>query len=91
MPGLPETEETSKRSWRIPGDFRRFGAWLDAQGDIPRAEWLTLFRDTFRFTGNEITGEFLMSTGYLPGAHPPACPLDSQIEQLRHRLTDPKG
>ena len=38
-----------------------------------RAQWVKLFRKTFKFTGGEIVGEFLMSTGYLPGAHHEAC------------------
>jgi DNA-3-methyladenine glycosylase I len=34
-----------------------------------------LFKKTFVFTGGEIVNEFLMSTGYLPGAHDPTCPV----------------
>jgi DNA-3-methyladenine glycosylase I len=34
-----------------------------------------LFKKTFVFTGGEITGEFLLSTGYLPGAHVLTCPI----------------
>ena len=30
---------------------------------------MKLFKKTFKFTGGEIVGEFLMSIGYLPGAH----------------------
>ena len=52
-----------------------FGAWLDAHHPMRKAEWVKLFRKTFRFTGGEITGEFLMSTGYLPGTHRPDCPV----------------
>ncbi|TVR31781.1 MAG: hypothetical protein EA404_09635 [Spirochaetaceae bacterium] len=33
--------------------------------------------------GGEITGEFLMSIGYLPGAHAKECPIHAEI--LRHR------
>ncbi len=36
---------------------------------------MKLFKKTFRFTGGEIVGEFLMSIGYLPGAHVPNCPV----------------
>jgi DNA-3-methyladenine glycosylase I len=50
-----------------------FADWLDAHHPRPKAEWVKLFKKTFRFTGGEITGEFLMSTGYLPGAHVPEC------------------
>ena len=41
----------------------------------PRPEWVKLFKQTFRFTGGEIVGEFLMSTGWLPGAHRESCPV----------------
>jgi len=59
-----------------------FAAWL-AQGH-PRceAEWTKLFRRTFRFTGPEIVREFLLSLGYLPGAHRDDCPVQSRIIAL---------
>jgi DNA-3-methyladenine glycosylase I len=41
-----------------------------------------LFKNTFRFTGGEIVGEFLMSIGYLPGAHRPDCPVQKRILKL---------
>jgi DNA-3-methyladenine glycosylase I len=64
-----------------------FAAWLDAHaqhGDALRtkAEWVKLFKKTFRFTGGEIVGEFLMSLGYLPGAHRPDCPAYARIAKL---------
>ena len=52
-----------------------FAAWLDAHHPRSKAEWVQLFKRTFRFTGGEIVGEFLMSIGYLPGAHVPSCPV----------------
>ncbi len=51
-----------------------FLAWLGAHHPLAKPEWVKLFKRTFRFTGGEITGEFLMSLGYLPGAHRPDCP-----------------
>ena len=51
-----------------------FKAWLDAHHPLRKDGWVKLFKKTFRFTGGEITGEFLMSTGYLPGTHRPDCP-----------------
>ena len=51
-----------------------FAVWLDAHHPLPKADWVKLFKKTFRFTGGEITGEFLMSLGYLPGAHRQDCP-----------------
>jgi DNA-3-methyladenine glycosylase I len=41
-----------------------------------------LFEKNFKFTGGEIVYEFLVSTGYLPGAHSPQCPVYGRIKQL---------
>lgn len=51
-----------------------FHAWIAAHHPLSKAEWVKLFGKTFRFTGGEIVGEFLMSIGYLPGAHRADCP-----------------
>lgn len=60
-----------------------FAGWLDAHHPRSKAEWVKLFKRTFRFTGGEIVGEFLMSTGYLPGAHAPGCPVYHRLTRLR--------
>lgn len=60
-----------------------FASWLDAQHPLPKDDWVKLFKKTFRFTGDEITGEFLMSTGYLPGAHEERCPVFREILALK--------
>ncbi|MEO3431770.1 DNA-3-methyladenine glycosylase I [Inquilinus sp. CAU 1745] len=59
-----------------------FAQWLDAHHPLEKAEWVRLFRKTFRFTGGEIVGEFLMSLGYLPGAHVQDCPAHERIARL---------
>jgi DNA-3-methyladenine glycosylase I len=59
-----------------------FAGWLDAHHPQPLDGWLRLFRTTFRFTGGQIVGEFLMSLGYLPGAHEPDCPAYRRIAAL---------
>ncbi len=56
-----------------------FSAWLDAQHPLGKAEWVKLFKKTFKFTGGEITGEFLMSLGYLPGAHWEGCAVGKKL------------
>ncbi|GKW48677.1 DNA-3-methyladenine glycosylase I [Halomonas sp. NCCP-2165] len=56
-----------------------FHAWLEAHHPLSHADWVKLFRRTFRFTGPEIVGEFLMSSGYLPGAHRDDCPVQARI------------
>ena len=52
-----------------------FHAWLAAHHPQPKLEWVKLFKQTFRFTGGEIVGEFLLSTGWIPGAHQESCPV----------------
>jgi DNA-3-methyladenine glycosylase I len=59
-----------------------FAEWLDAHHPRDKAGWVRLFRQTFRFTGGEIVGEFLMSLGWLPGAHTPDCPIAPRITLL---------
>lgn len=60
-----------------------FAQWLDAHHPRGKAEWVKLFRRTFRFTGGEITNEFLMGVGYLPGAHDPDCPHYQRIAAMQ--------
>ena len=50
-----------------------FSAWITAHHPMEKDEWVKLFKKTFKFMGGEIVGEFLMSTGYLPGAHHEGC------------------
>jgi DNA-3-methyladenine glycosylase I len=52
-----------------------FAGWLAAHHPRSKEEWVKLFKQTFRFTGGEIVSEFLMSIGYLPGAHTSSCPV----------------
>ena len=59
--------------------YGSFHAWLQAHHPRPLDEWTRLFRLTFRFTGGLIVNEFLMSLGYLPGAHTPDCPVYATI------------
>jgi DNA-3-methyladenine glycosylase I len=62
-----------------------FAGWLDAHHPRSKPEWVNLFKRTFRFTGGEIVGEFLMSIGYLPGAHVPGCPVYRKVLALGPR------
>ena len=56
-------------------EYGSFKGWLDANRHLSKEEWIKLFKRNFVFTGGEIVNEFLMSTGYLPGAHTPDCPI----------------
>ena len=60
-----------------------FAAWLDANHPLELAAWVKLFRGRFRFTGPEVVREFLLSTGYLPGAHAEDCPVFARIAAAR--------
>jgi DNA-3-methyladenine glycosylase I len=64
-------------------EFGSFKGWLDAHHPLTKDEWTKLFKKTFVFTGGEIVNEFLMSTGYLPGAHTPDCPIYKRVASLR--------
>ena len=44
-----------------------------------RSYCVQVLKKTFVFTGGEIVNEFLMSTGYLPGAHTPDCPAYKKV------------
>ena len=63
----------------IQKEHGSFKNWLDKHHPKTKDEWVKVFKTTFRFTGGEIVNEFLMSTGYLPGAHIESCPIYKKI------------
>ena len=65
----------------VQENFGSFKQWLDFNHPMSKAEWVKLFKKTFKFTGGEITNEFLMSIGYLDGAHSPSCPIFKKINK----------
>ena len=73
------TIENARRILAIRGSHRSFARWLDAHHPLTKEEWVKLFKKNFLFTGGEITGEFLISTGYLPGAHVVDCPIYARV------------
>ena len=62
-------------------EFGSFKNWLDKKHPLSREEWTKLFRKTFKFVGGEIVNEFLMSSGYLPGAHLESCPVFDKVKK----------
>lgn len=72
----------------IQEEYGSFKAWLDTNHPKTKEEWVKLFRQTFRFTGGEIVNEFLMSTGYLPGAHTANCPVYKKVLRLRPKWNE---
>ena len=71
--------ENARRLQALRAEHGSFAAWLDAHHPRPRAEWQALFKRTFVFTGGEIVNEFLVSTGWLPGAHRESCPAYARV------------
>ncbi len=71
--------ENARRIIAIRESHRSFARWLDTHHPMTKDEWVKLFKKTFKFTGGEITGEFLLSTGYLPGAHDATCPIYPKV------------
>lgn len=68
---------------RIQEELGSFKAWLDLHSQNTKEEWIKLFKKTFKFTGGEIVNEFLMSTGYLDGAHDLDCPINLKLQKLK--------
>jgi len=75
--------ENARRIQALRAEYGSFKGWLDAHHPRDKAAWTKLFKKTFLFTGGEIVNEFLMSTGYLPGAHTPDCPIYERVLALR--------
>jgi DNA-3-methyladenine glycosylase I len=74
--------DNARRIQQLRASHGSFAAWLDAHHPRSREEWVKLFKKSFRFTGGEIVNEFLMSLGYLPGAHEPSCPVYARVAAL---------
>ena len=72
----------ARRIRELRDTYGSFAGWLDAHHPRSLESWIQLFRGTFRFTGGQIVGEFLMSLGYLPGAHEMDCPISAKIAAL---------
>lgn len=71
--------ENAKTILGIQKEFGSFEKWIQHHHPLAKEAWVRLFKKTFRFTGGEIVNEFLMSTGYLPGAHDEDCPVYQKI------------
>ena len=76
----------ANRVLEIQNDHGSFQNWLDLNHPLTKDEWVKLFKKTFKFTGGEITNEFLMSCGYLPGAHSEDCPVYDEIAKLKPKF-----
>ncbi len=75
--------ENAKTLLNIQKEFGSFKKWIDHHHPKTKDEWVKIFKNTFRFTGGEIVNEFLMSTGYLAGAHIESCPVYKKIVKTK--------
>lgn len=73
--------ENACRIVALQQEYGSFSAWIDRQHPQDKATWVKIFKKQFKFMGPEIVGEFLMSTGYLAGAHREDCPVFQVIAQ----------
>ena len=73
--------ENAKTILQIQNEFGSFKKWIDHHHPKTKEEWVKIFKKTFKFTGGEIVNEFLMSTGYLPGAHVESCAIYKKVKK----------
>lgn len=71
--------ENAKTILLLREEFGSFEEWLNFHHQKTKDEWVKLFKKTFRFTGGEIVNEFLMSIGFLRGAHTEDCVIFDRI------------
>jgi DNA-3-methyladenine glycosylase I len=64
---------------QLQKEYGSFKKWIEHHHPKEKTEWVKIFKNTFKFTGGEIVGEFLMSTGYLAGAHDADCDVYKKI------------
>ncbi len=75
--------ENAKTIVQLQKEYGSFCNWLESNHPKTIDEWVKLFKKTFKFTGGEIVKEFLMSIGYLEGAHTNECEIFAVV--LRHK------
>lgn len=84
---IAATIENAKRIRKIQEDYGSFKNWLDNHHPMTKEEWVKVFGQTFKFTGGEIVNEFLVSTGYLKGAHIENCPAYKKVLKFKPAWT----
>jgi DNA-3-methyladenine glycosylase I len=70
----------------IQKEYSSFYNWLMNHQTNNLSQWVKLFKKTFKFTGGEITKEFLLSIGILSGAHVAHCPVFLSIKKIKCNL-----
>ena len=75
--------ENAKTILQLQKEYGSFRQWLDQHHPKSKEEWVKIFKQKFRFTGGEIVNGFLLSTGYLPGAHEESCVIYHKVLKAR--------
>lgn len=75
--------ENAKTILLLQQEYGSFEKWLEHHHPKTKEEWVKLFKKIFKFTGGEIVNEFLMSIGYLRGAHSDNCPVHHEILKVK--------
>ena len=73
----------AKRILELQKEFGSFKNWIHKYHSLTKEEWVKLFKKNFSFTGGEIVNEFLVSSGYLGGAHTPDCAVYKKVGKLK--------
>ena len=63
----------AKRIQEIQIEHGSFFLWIKKQEAVDIKEWVKIFKKEFKFVGEEIVNEFLMSIGRINGSHSPEC------------------
>lgn len=79
--------ENAKAILLLQNEYGSFEKWLEHHHPKSKEEWVKLFKKTFKFTGGEIVNEFLMSIGYLSGAHSTDCKIYRKIQKEKPMWT----
>jgi DNA-3-methyladenine glycosylase I len=83
--------ENARRVQALRASHGSFAAWIAAHHPLSKEEWVKLFRRQFKFMGGEVVNEFLMSIGFLPGAHREDCPAFVRIAGLQPAWMGKRG
>lgn len=73
--------ENAKKIMELQNEFGSFEEWLNHHHPKTKEEWVKIFKKNFKFTGGEIVNEFLMSIGFLNGAHSENCAILEKINK----------
>ncbi|ASP17199.1 DNA-3-methyladenine glycosylase I [Neisseria sp. 23W00296] len=80
--------DNANRILALRQEYGSFENWLNAHHPRSLNDWVKLFKKHFKFVGGEIVGEFLMSTGYLKGAHGESCPVYARVLRQKPKWTE---